>query len=77
MEQFIDDATSCAIEGCKRLPVRMIYEAAEEVMGMPVIEITMLCIEHAQVYAPTGKVISDIQLPTADLPRDVLEADSH
>ena len=44
-------------QGCKRIPVRMLTEVvAGDVADA---QIVMLCVDHAAVYKPEGRVIQD------------------
>lgn len=61
-EAMADQATHCyaSTQGCKRFPVRMIYEMSADQSG--VVDMVMLCPDHAATYKPEGRVISDTML---------------
>ena len=69
-EAFAEAMSLCSVEDCNRLPVRTVWELDAD----GVIEIAMLCRQHAAVYQPEGRVISDEILPTAEMEPEVLDA---
>lgn len=58
-EAFADMITTCAEDGCKRLPIRMVVEFNTDPDDEADCDMVMLCIDHAALYVPEGKVISD------------------
>lgn len=59
-ELLADNLTSCyaSTKGCKRFPVRMVYEMGKD----GIVECVMLCPDHAATYQPEGEVLSDTML---------------
>lgn len=59
-EAMADQLTHCwaSTKGCKKMPVRMIYETAKD----NTVDMVMLCSDHAAIYQPEGEVISDTLL---------------
>lgn len=59
-EVMADQATHCyaSTRGCKRFPVRMIYELEKD----NTVAMVMLCPDHAVTYQPEGTVLSDSML---------------
>lgn len=58
-EAMADQLTHCyaSTRGCKKMPVRMLAEVAPE--GGGIIDMVMLCEDHAVTYKPEGKVLWD------------------
>ena len=52
-----DALTTCyfSTAGCKRMPIRMIYETGDD----GVVDCVMLCTAHADAYRPEGRVMRD------------------
>lgn len=61
-EAIADQLTHCyaSTRGCKKMPVRMIYEMSKD--GGNMIDMVMLCEDHAVTYRPEGEVLSDTTL---------------
>ncbi len=61
-----DFMTHCyaSTKGCKRMPVRVIYEVSPNESG--VVDMVVLCPDHAATYRPEGRVISDAMLAEGD-----------
>ena len=59
-EAMADHMTTCyaSTRGCKKMPVRMIYEHDKD----NEVSMVMLCVDHAATYKPEGKVLSDTML---------------
>lgn len=58
-EALADQLTHCyaSTRGCKKMPVRMLSEISPE--GDGIIDMVMLCEDHAATYKPKGKVLWD------------------
>lgn len=58
-EAMADQLTHCyaSTRGCKKLPVRTVFEMSPE--GGGIIDMVMLCEDHAATYKPEGVVLSD------------------
>ena len=58
-EALADQLTHCyaSEQGCKKMPVRMLAEISGD--GNGIIDMVMLCEDHAVTYRPEGKVIYD------------------
>ena len=56
--------TECCFseKGCDRLPVRMIGEMPTDKSTDADVEMILLCVDHAAIYQPRGKVIFDEML---------------
>ena len=61
-EAMADQLTHCyaSTQGCKKMPVRFLYEESSE--GNGTIDMVCLCEDHAAIYAPEGRVLSDTTL---------------
>lgn len=66
-----DHLTSCyaSTQGCKRFPVRMVYELGKD----GTVECVMLCPDHATTYQPEGQVLSDTMLAEGDNLKTLME----